>query len=371
MIFYNEKKDAYEIDESKLLAKGGEGSIYKINSNIVAKVLHGPNRTESRERKIKAMIASAEGKNTELLAWPKEILYDDNGNFAGYTMPYIDGKTFSDAAAALDHNLDWKHKLELAINLSAAVNNLHLLGHVVGDLNTGNVLYNDQTGDIALIDCDSYHITDPNDKKEYPCVVCKEEYIAPELQYKFGTPDHYFTKESDYFALAIIIFQLLAYDTHPFSVRVINDESLEKYFPLENIRAGRCIYFPETCEYCKDEIEKPLSFTLELNEIYPQNICELFRRTFVEGHKDPKKRASAEEWYHALMNLRGNLITCKRHHYYYDGLEECPLCLNILKKLDITYQSKLESYMIENPPASNQGSKLSGFVKSLREKMFK
>ena len=330
MDYYNEKHKTYTI--GKYLAKGGEGTVYMIDSNTVAKILHDKKRTEERENKLKAMIASSIGRNTDYLAWPKEILYDDHGNFIGYTMPIMTGKTLS--KASIDKNLSWKNRLILAINLSAAVNNVHLMGHIVGNLNLYNAMYDDKTGEIALIDCDSYHITDPNDKKEYPCVVCKEEYIAPELQNEFGTPGHYFTKESDYFALAIIIFQLLAYDTHPFSVRVIKDESLEKFSRHENIRAGRCIYFPETYEYCKDEIEKPPFFTLELNEIYPQNICELFRRTFVDGHKDPKKRASAEEWYHALKDLLSKLNQCTQNkkHFYYDGFAECPLCLNEKRK---------------------------------------
>lgn len=366
MKFYNEKKEAYEIDDSKLLSQGGDGSIYKITADVVAKILNDNNRTDIKKNKIQVMIASAEGKNTELLAWPKEILYNDNGNFAGYTMPYIDGKTFSDAS--LDKNLSWKKRLILAINLSAAVHNVHILGHVIGDLNTGNALYNDKTGKIALIDCDSYHITDPNDKEEYPCVVGKLEYIAPELQNEFGTPGHYFTNESDYFSLAIIIFQLLAYDTHPFSaVYKGTGGSAANINPDKNILNGRCVFFPNTCN--GQNLEKPPYFTLELNEIYPQNLCELFKKTFVDGHKDPNKRASAEEWYHALMYFRDKLIPCKKdpNHYYYNGFAECPLCLNEERISD----NKLDSHVIEDPPSSSNFSKSSGFVKSLRKKLFK
>ena len=336
--YYTVNKDAYEIDNRKLLSKGGAGAIYKIDTDLVAKIFHSNIRSDKMEKKLKTMISSSVGKRTDFMAWPKEILYDDLGNFVGYTMPYINGKTLSKASP--DKYLNWDKRLALTINLSAAVHSTHSLGHVVGDLNTDNAIY-DYNGKLTLIGCDSYHITDPKNKEVYPCVIGKPEFIAPELQDIFG-PDHFFTKESDYFALAVIIHKLLSYDVHPFAVHYIGNGSSHEFNVEANINHGRCILFPETCEDCKDEIEKPLLFRLDLNEIYPPKICELFRKTFVDGHKDPKARASAKEWYDVLNDLLKKMKQCTKNqdHYYYDGFAECPLCLNEERRAELVKPSK-------------------------------
>lgn len=327
MTYYNQNKKAYVFDERHPLGKGGEGAVYKIDSTTVAKILHSNKRGDVREKKLQAMIDSAIGQDTQFLAWPKEILYDDLGNFVGYTMPIMTGKTLS--KASLDKKLSWENRLVLAINLAAAVNNVHIMGHTVGDLNINNVMYDITDGTLALIDCDSFNVTDPTTKQLFPCVVGKDEYIAPELQDNFsGKGKEPFTKESDYFSIAVIVFKLLAYDTHPFNVKVQAGPSTTKFSRVENIVNGRCIYFPETCR--GSPITKPPSFKLDLDQIFPPNICELFRKTFVDGHKDPKARASAKEWYDALRDLLNHLKKCQHNglHSYYDGFSECPLCLN-------------------------------------------
>ena len=96
MKLYNEKKEAFEIDESKLVGIGRSGKVYKISDDTVAKILNLNDFQIVTENKLKAMIASSEGKDTSFLAWPKEILYYENGRFAGHTMPYIKGSNLHD-----------------------------------------------------------------------------------------------------------------------------------------------------------------------------------------------------------------------------------------------------------------------------------
>lgn len=246
--------------------------------------------------------------------------------------------------AARDKELCWKYKLKLAINSSSAIKNAHEIGYIACELDIENNVFYDTDSDngyLGIIDCDSFQVicsqgstkyqncfNDPNYK------TLNEAYLAPELQGEFYHDSCiHFTKESDYFSLAVLIYQLLSDDIHPFGFIVSDDENIlgepDFYLYPENILHGRCFLFPETYEGHKIE-RRPDDAKLDLAERFPPVICDLFKRTFVDGHKDPKKRATAEEWHNALSELLLNLKQCERNpmHYYYKDLEKCPWCLN-------------------------------------------
>ena len=328
--YVTKDNNAYEIDEeneNNRLAYSMDNYIYRISDDLVAKIRRRIVRTpytESMKRLIQDMIDSSVGKNTQFLAWPKEVLIEEKNRFAGYTMPYFDGNPLS--SAYLDQNLSWKNRVILAKDLAAAVKNVHDMDHFVCHID--NSAKYDTDGKLTLIKCEYYQITVPNDKNHFYYSRCggSADYIAPELQEYYGF--YSYTKEEDYFALAVIIFQLLSYGIHPFAVHYIGKESENEYTIVNNIISGRCILFPETCK--GHPIEKTAEYLFDLDKTLPPDICDLFKRTFVYGHKDPKMRATAEEWHNALSELLLNLKQCERNpmHYYHKDLEKCPWCLN-------------------------------------------
>ncbi len=338
MKYYTKEKKVYEIDESNPFE--GVPNEYLIDDDVIASIFSS-SEPESSIKMIQAMIDSSAQKNTDNLDWPIEFLYDVKGSLVGYTRHHFNGKLLCDLTDGTIK--DWHTLVLLATNLASAVKNVHQMGHVVGDIALS--VHYDDNGNLALEMCELFQITDLKNQTTYFNIEIDIAgtwdlgYIAPEMIGKVGVQN--FTKEMDYFVLAIIIYEILSYNTHPYDLSCLTDpksEDGEKYRHFgdldESILKGTCILFPETYKPCVIDESYSRRFTLAPDEIFPNNICELFRRTFVDGHKNPEKRATSEEWYTALCDLRDNLKQCDRNpmHYYYNGFKECPLCLDEKRK---------------------------------------
>ena len=138
---YGFQGQAYRIRERK--GAGGEGTVYLTDQpGIVAKIYHNP--TAVQERKLRCMlnkkIATKAPNGTSLIAWPKDILYQ-NGAFAGYTMPLIEaGKPIftlyhDKSTREFFNDYNWTKSLCVAMNLAHLVDIIHNCDCVIGDMN--------------------------------------------------------------------------------------------------------------------------------------------------------------------------------------------------------------------------------------------
>lgn len=319
--------------ESSPFAQGGEGKVFNIigKPNMVAKLYKNGLNDVSKERKLLVMVNNPPSKAVmSQIAWPLDVLYDGSNTFVGFVMPKLAinedlNVIYEYGTSSKYPNVPWSNKIIIAKNLCAVLDAVHEAGHVVGDLNPKNISVDPKTGHIVFVDTDSYHIEDNG--SVYRCNVGMPEYLPVEIQKKMkggltAAPLPTFTKETDNFALAIHIFQLLMNGTHPFSCRVLpsqasvvfpqpSDNIMNGDFPFINPRSGTSI----------PVFAPPLS-------ILPKEMQELFKRAFVVGHTNPKQRPTPEDWYNALTNLERQLKKCGRvsHHEYYSGLSQCPWC---------------------------------------------
>ena len=182
---------------------------------------------------------------------------------------------------------------------------LHAIDQVIGDLNAANVLVDLETANVTLIDNDSFHIT--VGQVTHRCCVGKGEYIAPEIQginfREAALPT--FTKKTDVFSLAILVFELLMNGVHPFNSVTIDEKSIE-----ENIKNGRSPVIMK--EKGGEMIYAPAI------DLLPLKLQKLFKLVFVDGAKNPDKRPTAQELYDALDELSNE-----------KNLEKCPLKVTV------------------------------------------
>ena len=324
-IYFNKTGSVrYELSE-KPIASGGEGAIYDVigSSDKVAKIYHENKRSEIRRKKIEAMLRIPASDIPEC-AWPREMLFQDE-KFCGFVMDKLSGigNLVDFFVYENRKNYTWKQYVVAAINIAAAVNNIHDAQLVIGDLKPDNIIIDPKNGMVRLVDTDSYQVIS-EDAAVYTCTVATPEYIPPELQninFEKNNDTLYFNNKTDDFSLAVIIFKILMNGVHPFSCfsakRSLND--LES-----NIKNGNSPYFNETNE------ENDIQLTLRSPEIsiLPSKLQQLFRRAFVEGRLHPNERPSAEEWFYALKDLEGHLSVCSRYsnHIYSGHLGSCPWC---------------------------------------------
>lgn len=307
-------------------ASGGEGEIYALSGEpeYVAKIYYEKYRTAERHSKLETMMQTDYNILPEC-AWPVSILYDDSG-FCGFIMRNMSGYIGLIDFYVFDNRskYTWAQFVTVAMNIAAVVSSLHELGHVVGDLNSNNILVDVNTCKVAFVDTDSYHIRS-REGTLYPCIVAVPEFAAPELQgvefQKLAKNQSVFDNNTDYFSLAVLIFRILMNGVHPFTCSTEKKEvSVSDFQPVKNIKNGYCAFFSGT--NLNGDLKTPLQAP-SINMLPVK-----MRIMFKEALLGRTKRPSSEEWYYELLSLRKSLCRCStehRHEYYYE-LTECPWC---------------------------------------------
>ena len=320
MIFQGKSGKQYSTIEPAI-GKGGEGEVFKICGmpGCVLKVFKANMRTETRHRKLLAMIASPMPPAAmQQITWPMDVVYS-GGQFAGYVMPSVSNTEDLNVMYSDKYSCTLSEKITIAMNLCSAINAVHNAGQVCGDLNPKNICVDPRKALVTLVDTDSYHITDPKTSRVYRCGVGLPEYLPKEIQIKMkngmtleSAPLPTFTRASDLFALAVHIFALLMNGCHPFACAVNQrmnigslagsrasvaapqpiDNICNDFFPFAGSRAG--ITIPK---YAPDF------------GMLPQEIQRLFLRAFVSGGKNPADRPDAVEWYQALSKMQKQLVS--------------------------------------------------------------
>lgn len=311
------------------LARGGEAAVHQLagRPETLAKI-YLKSRAEMRE-KLDYMRQHppddpARSLGHASIAWPEELLFDEAGRFAGYTMPHIRQalpllEIFNPRRRAKRlPGFDLRYLHRTARNLSSALAALHAVGYVVGDLSERNALVTPRTL-VTLIDTDSFQVQRQREGQivVYPCPVGRSEYTPQELQGQafrglMRRPEH------DCFGLAVLVFQILMEGNHPYRGRwsgAGEPPSLEA-----KIAAG---HFPWAA--APGDALQPPPGAPDLNTLDP-DLVELFLAGFVDGHDQPALRPSAETWADSLEEAEDRLASCTAGHAFGGHLRRCPSC---------------------------------------------
>ncbi|MDR0304925.1 MAG: tetratricopeptide repeat protein [Chitinispirillales bacterium] len=344
--------------QSTSFKSGGEGSIYHVGdangSKKVAKIYHDEALTPELEDKLKYMVNNPPDPSVlNQVAWPLDILYDTESKFCGFVMPELSiNAELSDVYKYLSsvyQSLSINNKIIIAENICAVISAVHNAGYVFGDFNPQNIGVDKNSGKVAFLDTDSYHVFDTVKNKHYRCKVCADGYVAPELLE--ACADHAaaypqdgkklyekiplkksFTEQTDNFALAIHIFKLLMNGYTPFG-GIIETERLSQASPSQGNTAVR------RNEYSFRPGYKPMSAAVPPLDIFPQEIANLFQRAFlVTGSINPLQRPTSIEWHQALSRYENTLIDCpvNKLHQYDRKNKTCPYC-----EADMKYQNAI------------------------------
>lgn len=338
--------DAYDHNGNRvplpvLLGRGGEGAAYAVGGDdgLAAKVLYKAKRTQGKHDKVQAMVdrppdgAYAEIRGAPVLTWPRALLYDsprrrDATTFVGYTMDRIrrsDFVPFYQVTSATRREslggapVTFDRLVRLGIRLCHVVRTLHDFGYAVGDMNDRNVLVSRRFTPLFM-DTDSFQVPKPGGG-HFPSIVGDQMYWAPELLDVDFAAYQGSRVLGDRYALGVLLFQLFMNGLRPYQARGSKVEGLETL--AEKTRAGR---YPWA---------KPKSGVLEPPagapdyEALPSAVRRMFEDCFVAGHKRPKKRPSAHDWYDLLFSVNeAGYATCTKteRHVYPRAARECPWC---------------------------------------------
>ena len=305
------------------LGRGGEGAVFAIDGqeNLVAKIYS----VSPDARKVQKLTAMAKAANSSLLgiaAWPVDLLTDNRGLVRGFVMRRViarrdihelySPKSRSEAFP----ETDFRFLVHVGANIARAFAVVHAQGHVLGDVNHGNLLVGPD-GTVMLIDCDSFQTG--NEAQVFTCDVGVPLFTAPELHGRalrglMRTANH------DRFGFAVLLFHLLYMGRHPFAGRFSGQGDM----PIEKAVAEyRFAYGPDRGA---NGMERPPG-TIPL-ETMGTTISDLFIRTF-ERSGSHGGRPGAEKWIDALEKLESSLRVCStaNWHHYPSELRDCPWCV--------------------------------------------
>ncbi len=312
----------------KELGSGGEGAVYEIagDTRRVAKIYHQPATPEKAE-KLRSMAELASIDLTAIASWPLEVVCEGSRNrVRGIVLPRIDNhdevhKLYSPAHRKIEYpDKDWSFLAHVAMNCCAAFDAIHAKGHVIGDVNQGNVLVS-QRGTVFLIDCDSFQVHARG--RRFSCDVGVPQFTPPELQ---GQNFRGLARSvnHDRFGLALVIFHLLLMGRHPFAGRYLGKGDM----PIEQAIAEFRYAFSRHA--AKLEMAAPPN-TLPIDHVTPR-LAPLFERAFGRGGEQPDTRPSAAEWHAALSAELSELQRCEadRGHRFAAGVKQCPWCALML-----------------------------------------
>ena len=203
----------------KLIGAGGEGAVYEDQNDphMVIKVLHQQHATLERSAKLQAMCNNPP-QNAQALSWPDAVETDAGG--IRYRMPRASGKggtayrfiSANERRQLSEREQGYEYRTRIGVKIAEAFRWLHTIHVRIGDVNPSNILVNDN-GSVMLIDCDSFQIPGPPGHQPYPCVVGSPEYTAPEID---DFRRQFRSQDSDNFALAVLLYQLLGNGSHPY-----------------------------------------------------------------------------------------------------------------------------------------------------------
>jgi DNA-binding helix-hairpin-helix protein with protein kinase domain len=307
------------------LGRGGEGAVYDVRDQPgqVAKVyLAPPDRDHAA--KLAAMAASADSRILKLAAWPTQVVNDKGGRAVGFLMPKVSG--FRPAFELYGPKLrlkqfpkaDWRFLIRAASNTARAFGVVHAAGHVIGDVNHGNLVVG-QDATVRLIDCDSFQISAGS--KTWFCTVGVPTHQPPEMQGMASYDGFVRTANHDNFGLAVLVFQLLCLARHPYSGRFIGSgdpPSIE-----DSIKQFRFAYGGDSR---KTQMAAPPG-SLPMDALTP-TVRGLFEAAFLPAGAQRNGRPTSAQWISALDDLAAKTRQCSASssHHYLATLTACPWC---------------------------------------------
>jgi tetratricopeptide (TPR) repeat protein len=223
------------------IGAGGEGAVFLTSDPLHVCKIYGP--APPRVAVLKKLELMCSRPITQLgCCWPRQLVYNSAGEFAGYQMLRASGKPLQNSLMQprlfkdLFPNWNRINLVEAAIHIIRAVAILNRNNILLGDINPNNILVRDEKT-VYFVDTDSYQIED------FPCPVGLPPFVHPDLiGQDLRTRLRSFEHEN--FAVSTLVFMLLMPGKSPYSHQggegvVIN--VLNRHFPYKrgNLKPGK------------------------------------------------------------------------------------------------------------------------------------
>ncbi|MBN2535434.1 MAG: hypothetical protein JXB88_21325 [Spirochaetales bacterium] len=294
------KGETINLDKKTPLGAGGEAVVIKYK-NLAFKIYHSPSK--ERTLKLKAFL-NATFSLPENVARPLDLVYNPGGRVIGFAMNVAkDAKDFiklSNRKFRDNELISTNDVIGVFAHAKKTLDEIHKQGIIIGDLNDLNLLFNNDFLSV-FIDVDSYQFGN------FPCPVGTEIFLDPVL---FGidlSQKPCFSKETDWYAFAVMIFKSLLF-VYPYG-------GIHKTIKNTFERIRKCITV-----FDKDVIYPKVGLPPETLD---DTLLEYFEDLFKKGKRLNLDAGQIEKY-------KGRFVPCpKCGLFFYETRKKCPVCFKV------------------------------------------
>jgi len=297
------KQSQQILDEKNSLGVGGE-AIVILHNKLAFKLYHTP--SIERAKKLKDFI-NLSIKLPDNVAFPIDLVFDLNSKVLGFAMPVAskckEVCNLSNKKYRTQEQITSNEIIKVFNHMKTTLDEIHSNKLIIGDFNDLNVLFNNKFLSV-FIDVDSYQFAN------YPCPVGTDQFIDPNLYGIDLSKKPYFTKETDWYSFAVMLFKSLLF-THPYG-------GIHK-----------------TCQTLFDRAQQKMT-VFEKDVIYPKmainpdtlsdELLDYFHKVFKGGKRIDLPIA-------LLKSLEDQFVLCQKCNiHFFRGRGQCPNCNKALPK---------------------------------------
>lgn len=317
----------------KFLASGSQGSVYEVTDGRDHYALkwykNGSNALKMHFRDLlqRGMPRGKDNRRDTRFIWPEDLV--EYGDGFGYIMEFIDMRKYNTLFKIISKDQLYPNHstlCKICIEMADAFDNLHTAGLCYKDLSHNNILIDNSTGEILIVDVDNVCVSGVAGD-----IAGTPKFMAPEVVLGKGGPD----RESDRFSLAAIYFYLLL-GHNPLEGK-LRDDYVKKNGTLDQ-ESFKYIY-GTNATFCFNEQDK--RNCLQDNEykyivkrwesIIPEKMKKKFEKTFVTALSFDKRgaRTTDKEWILLFTEMQNNIKRCSCGKEYFSGASKCYHCSNV------------------------------------------
>ena len=299
-----------------LLGAGGQGEVYDVecDGKHYALKWYFKGSATARQKKLLEEII-AKGAPDSSFLWPMELIVPSQGNLFGYIMP-LRPKNYKSIVDLMKNRVNPSFYVicRTAFNLTKGYRNLHIAGAKYQDISFGNLFFNPNNGDVLI--CDNDNVSYGNSKPGG--VLGTPGFMAPEIVRGEARP----SRDTDRYSLAVLLFYLFMVN-HPLegkqeaSIKCMDMAARVKLYGTDPI----FIFDPD------NKTNRPVPGIHDNANIYwplyPEQLRQLFIKSFTVGLNNPSKRVTEPEWMNLFANMMSGLMkcTCGASVFYDESLE--------------------------------------------------
>lgn len=286
-----------------LLGAGGQGEVYDVecDGKHYALKWYFKGSATARQKKLLEEII-AKGAPDSSFLWPMELIVPSQGNLFGYIMP-LRPKNYKSIVDLMKNRVNPSFYVicRTAFNLTKGYRNLHIAGAKYQDISFGNLFFNPDNGDVLI--CDNDNVSYGNSKPGG--VLGTPGFMAPEIVRGEARP----SRDTDRYSLAVLLFYLFMVN-HPLegkqeaSIKCMDMAARVKLYGTDPI----FIFDPD------NKTNRPVPGIHDNANIYwplyPEQLRQLFIKSFTVGLNNPSKRVTEPEWMNLFANMMSGLMKC-------------------------------------------------------------